>query len=256
MHRAEFTGIEFEILWSGYGRDRLPYPLQYRTDIADFEDLKQHREQAVESLLRKYDPAVERALMVLLDPEARVESKGHVGQENSSIIRFHGAIRGEQGATLTQAPGADEGTGADVTLTYCTPDQVAALAVAALPRTKPGTKPPIEVRRDQLAEEEDHFEYRAGRLSSADQLNRIFHRPRQAFGEISAHSGPAIDARPTPARTFWWMDYPDGRYYVKTGDPIIAEPLPADRMVAGIRRMLTRAQRYHQEFGADDQPTR
>ncbi|MEV6660202.1 ESX secretion-associated protein EspG [Nocardia fluminea] len=252
MHRAEFTGIEFEILWSGYGRDRLPYPLQYRTDIAEFDELKRHRETAVEALLRKYDPAVERALAVLLDPEARVESKGYVGQDNANIIRFHGAIRGSVGATLQQAPGTEEDTGADVTLTYCTPSQVAALTVAALPRTKPGKKPPVEVRRDQLAAEEDHFEYRAGRLSSADQLNRMFHRPRRAFGEISALSGPALDARPTPARTFWWMDYPDGRYYVKTGDPIIAEPLPTDRMIAGIHRMLTRAQRYHQEFGTDD----
>lgn len=249
MHRAEFTGIEFEILWSGYGRDRLPYPLQYRTGIAEFDQLKRHREAAVESLLEKYDPAIERAVAVLLDPEARVESKGYVGHNDSNIIRFHGAIRGDAGVTLAQAPGADEDTGGDVTLTYCTPAQVAALTVAALPRTQPGTKPPVEVRREQLAAEEDHFEYRAGRLSSADQLNRIFHRPRRAFGEISAHSGPAVDARPTPARTFWWMDYPDGRYYVKTGDPIIAEPLPTDRMIAGIHRMLTRAQRYHQEFG-------
>ncbi|MFC6013299.1 ESX secretion-associated protein EspG [Nocardia lasii] len=248
MHRAEFTGLEFEILWSGYGRDRLPYPLQYRTDIVEFEDLRKHREAAVESLLRKYDPAVERALDVLLAPEARVESKGYVGRDNSNLIRFHGAIRGTVGATLTQASGADEDTGADVTLTYCTADQVAALTVAALPRTPPGTKPPLEVRRDRLAEEEEHFEYRAGRLSSAEQLERVFHRPRRAFGEIAAYSGPALDHRPAPARTFWWMDYPDGRYYVKTGDPIIAEPLPTPRMIAGIRRMLTRAQRYHQEF--------
>ncbi|MGW5456450.1 ESX secretion-associated protein EspG [Nocardia sp. NPDC003979] len=249
MHRVEFTGIEFEILWSGYGRDRLPYPLQYRTDIADFDELKRHREAAVEKLLAKYDPAIEQAIDVLLVPDARVESKGYVGQDVSNVIRFHGAIRGRAGATLAQAPGTAEDTGSDVVLTCCTADQVAALTVAALPRTKPGTKPPVEVRRERLAEEEEHFEYRAGRLSSLEQLNRIFHRPRHAVGEISALAGPALDSRPTPARSFWWMDYPDGRYYVKTGDPIIAEPLPTSRMIAGIHRMLTRAQRYHQEFG-------
>lgn len=253
VQHAEFTGSEFEILWSGYGRDRLPYPLQYRTDITEFDALKAHREAAVESLLRKYDPAIEHALTVLLDPDARVESKGFVGKDDSNIIRFHGAIRGNRGATLAQAPGTAADTGGDVTLTYCTAGQVAALTVAALPRAKPGTKPPVEVRREQLAAEEEHFEYRAGRLSSAEQLNRIFHRERRAFGEISAFSGPAVDARPSPGRAFWWMDYDDGRYYVKTGDPIIAEPLPAERMIAGIHRMLARAQRYHQEFGGDDE---
>lgn len=253
MHRAEFTGLEFEILWAGYGRDRLPYPLQYRTDIADFDELKRHREAAVESLLRKHDPAVEHALTVLLDPDARVESKGFVGQDTSNAIRFHGAIRGPAGATLTQARGTAEDIGGDVVMTYCRAEQVAALAVAALPRAKPGTKAPVEVRREQLAAEEEHFEYRAGQLSSADQLNRIFRRKRHAFGEISAFSGPAVDARPSPGRTFWWMDYDDGRYYVKTGDPIIAEPLSPDRMIAGIRRMLARAQRYHQEFGDPDE---
>ncbi|MFC4127620.1 ESX secretion-associated protein EspG [Nocardia rhizosphaerae] len=253
MQRAEFTGLEFEILWSGYGRDRLPYPLQYRTDIADFGELKAQREAAVERLLCKYDPAIEHALTVLLDPDARVESKGFVGRDDAQVLRFHGAIRGNRGATLAQAPGSAADTGGDVALTFCTAGQVAALTVAALPRAKPGTTPPVEVRRERLAAEEEHFEYRAGRLSSADHLARVFRRKRRAFGEVSAFSGAAVDARPSPGRTFWWMDYDDGRYYVKTGDPIVAEPLPTDRMIAGIHRMLARAQRYHQEFGDNDE---
>jgi hypothetical protein len=59
--------------------------------------------------------------------------------------------------------------------------------------------------------------------------------------------GSAVDARPTPSRSFWWMDYPDGRYYVKTGDPIIAAPIDPKALAAEIHRLTTLTQRYHQE---------
>ncbi|MFD4430969.1 ESX secretion-associated protein EspG, partial [Nocardia sp. NPDC058497] len=226
MHSSRFTGQEFEILWSAYGRDRLPYPLQSHTDISDFDDLKRDRERAAESLLTKYDPMIERALDTLLHPDARLESKGFAGQDSPRIIRFHGAIRGEGGAALAQEPGSTDNTGGDVVLTWCGADNLAEVAVSALPERGPGTLAPLEIPRSRIADEDEHFEYRKGALSAVDQLDRVFRRPRSGHGEIAAYSGGAVDARPTtPERTFWWMDYPDGRYYVRTGDPIIAEPL-------------------------------
>lgn len=248
MQSSRFTGQEFEILWRAHDRDRLPYPLQFRPSIDDFDELKADRERAVESLLAKYDPFIERALAVLLDPDGRVESKGFCGEPDPRIIRFFGAVRGADGATLVQEPGPAEDIGGDVVLTYGTADEVAEATVAALPVARPGTRAPIEIRRDQIAAEDDHFEYRRGAVSAADQLDMMFRRPRSAFGEIAAYSGGAVDARPSASvRTFWWMDYPDGRYYVRTGDPIIAEPLDSERMTAGIRQMLQRAQRRKQE---------
>ncbi|WP_336082365.1 ESX secretion-associated protein EspG [Nocardia sp. SSK8] len=246
MHSSRFTAQEFAILWSAYGRDRLPYPLQFRTEISDVDELRRHREQAVERLLATYNPEIEAALNTLLSPDARVESKGFVGQHDPRIIRFFGAIRGEAGATLIQEPGPAENSGGDVILTACGAAQVAQAAVAALPARTPGRRAPLEISRARIAEEDEHFEFRAGALTATEQLNLMFERPRSAYGEIAAFTGGAIDARPSASvRTFWWMDYPDGRYYVRTGDPIIAEPLDRDRMTAGIGTMLRRAQRLH-----------
>ncbi|MFD3507071.1 ESX secretion-associated protein EspG [Nocardia sp. NPDC058666] len=246
MHKARFSAQEFQILWSAYGRDRLPYPLRFRPATSDFYELKQDRERAVESLLAKYDPSIERALDTLVNPAARIESKGFAGHDNSRIIRFYGAIRDTVGATLDQEPGPSGDNGGAVVLSYGTADEVADSAVATLPAREPGTRAPIEVRRERIAAEDEYFEFRVGALSAVDQLDLMFGRPRSAYGEIAAYAGGALDARPSASvRTFWWMDYPDGRYYVRTGDPIIAEPLDSARMTAGIRAMLHRAQRQH-----------
>ncbi|MFD9546198.1 ESX secretion-associated protein EspG [Nocardia salmonicida] len=248
MHSSKFTAQEFEILWAAYGRDRLPYPIQFRTDISDFDELKRFRDSAVESLLAKYDPSIERALGTLMNPDARLESKGIVGHDHPQIIRFVGAIHGDAGATLTQNPGPADDIGGDVVLTWCNADQVAEAAVAVLPERQPGTRAPLEIPRERISAEDEHFEFRAGAVSAMDQIDRMFRRSRSGHGEIAAFAGAAPDARPaTPERTFWWMDYSDGRYYARTGDPIIAEPLDSNRMTAGIHQMLRRAQRRHRE---------
>lgn len=40
MSEWRFTGLQFQILWSAYGSDRLPYPLRYRPVADSFEDLR------------------------------------------------------------------------------------------------------------------------------------------------------------------------------------------------------------------------
>ncbi|WP_069165399.1 ESX secretion-associated protein EspG [Nocardia altamirensis] len=241
-----FTGLEFELLWSAYGRDRLPYPLQYRAEAADFSDLKQQREAAADALMNRYAEDLERALDVLLEPEARIESKG-LGETPSNVFRFHAGIRGGLGATLVQLPGHAADTGSDVIVSWCPATQVAKRAVAALPRTPPGTHPPIEVRREEVAADRERHVRRPYEVSMAEQLDRIFKRRRLGLGEITVFAGAAVDARPAFGRGFWWMDYEDGRYFVKTGDPIVARPLDAATMTAEINRLLARTQRFFRE---------
>ncbi|WP_330251576.1 ESX secretion-associated protein EspG [Nocardia sp. NBC_00565] len=250
---TRLSGLEFEMLWAAYGRDRMPYPLHYRTEITEFDELERHRDAALTTLLAKYSPELEHAIEVLLEPDARVESKGFGGPDLSQTYRFHGAVRDRMGAALTQLPGATADTGGDVLITYCTAQQVCTQAVDALPRRDPGTHPRLELRREEIAADRDRHIRRAHDHGPLEQLNRIFQRPRSALGEITIYAGPAVDARPTPGRGFWWMDYPDGRYYIKTGNPIIATPLDATAMSTEIHRLLTLTQRYHHEDRAHDE---
>ncbi|WP_280268811.1 ESX secretion-associated protein EspG [Nocardia wallacei] len=247
VREIELTGQEFEILWAAYGRDRLPYPLSYRTDIADFEELKREREAAVQNLLGKYAEDIEHALTVLLEPDARVESKGFGGQDMSRTYRFHGAIRGQVGATLTQKSGIAPDTGGELAVTYCAATKVAQQAVTVLPHAGPGSRQPLELRRTDIGADRERFVHPSHKPTLTDQLARILDRPRRALGEITVFPGPALDARPTPGRSFWWMDYDDGRYYVKTGDPIIAKPIDRPRLAAEIHRLLMLTQRYYRE---------
>lgn len=248
-----FTGQEFEILWAGYGRDRLPYPLRYRPEDMDFADLKRQREAAVESLLGKYAVELERALDVLLDPEVRIESKGMGGVDLSTTFRFHGAVRGNAGAALVQLPGTAPDIGGDVIVNYCAASQVPKYAVAALPNTPAGKRPPIEARRDDIATDRQRPIRRAYEVSLVEQLNKIFKRERRALGEITVFAGPAVDARPAFGRGFWWMDYEDGRYYVETGDPIVAKPIDSTALAAEIHRLTTLTQRYYTEDREHDE---
>ncbi|GAB2721048.1 ESX secretion-associated protein EspG [Nocardia thraciensis] len=242
-----FTGLEFEILWAAYGRDRLPYPLSHRTGIGDFDELKREREGAVRSLLDKYAEEIEHALTVLLEPDARIESKGFGGHGLSRVYRFHGAVRGRAGVTLVQEPGATPDAGGAVTVTCCAANTLAPLTVAALPRTDPGERSPLELRREEITADRERCLRRTHELSLTDQLDRIFKRPRRALGEITVYPGPALDARPAFGRGFWWMDYPDGRYYVETGDPIIARPITPPALTAEIHHRTTLTQRYYRE---------
>ncbi|MFQ6393505.1 ESX secretion-associated protein EspG [Nocardia sp. KC 131] len=242
-----FTGQEFEILWAAYGRDRLPYPLQFRPAEMDFSALKRQREAAVDALLGKYAVDLERALDILLEPDTRIESKGFDNRNPLTIYRFHGAVRGRAGATLVQLSGSAFDTGGEVIVSYCPARKVPERAVAALPKMRAGTREPLEVRRETLAADRDRPVRAPYEVSITEQLDRHFKRPRLAIGEITVFSGPAVDARQSFGRGFWWMDYEDGRYYVKTGDPIIAKPLAAQAMAAEVHRLTTLTQRYYRE---------
>jgi hypothetical protein len=116
-----------------------------------------------------------------------------------------------------------------------------------------GSHPPIEVRREDVRADRERHVRRAYELSLAQQLDRIFKRQRLRFGEITVFAGPALDARPAFGRGFWWMDYEDGRYYVKTGDPITAKPLDAVAMAVEIDQLTQLTQRYYIEDREHDE---
>lgn len=243
MSTWRFTGLEFEILWSAFGPDRLPYPVRFRPCAMDFDDLRRQREAAVASLTEAYSPDLIGVLDTLRDPEVRVELVGYGGADTDGAdipeaCRFHGAIGHGRAAVLVQLPGPDSRAGGDVRVSTCEPDQVSARAVAVLPAVAAGTHEPVRVRRADIA---------VDRRYQVPRLNRIFKRPRRSLGEIRVHPGPAVDARPSFGRGFWWMDYPDGRYRVESGDPIIAEPVSAPALAAEIERLTRLTLRFYRE---------
>ncbi|WP_040790474.1 ESX secretion-associated protein EspG [Nocardia paucivorans] len=244
MPTWRFTGLEFSILWSAFGHDRLPYPLRFRPCAMDFDDLRRQREAAVEALwAKRYSHRLIGMLDILREPEVRIELVGYGDADTDDagapdIRRFHGAIRNDRAAVLVQLPGSDSRTGGDVLVATCAPEQVPARAVAVLPVEAAGTHESVRVHRADIA---------ADRQYHVPRLNRIFKRPRRSMGEIRIHPGPAVDARPSFGRGFWWMDYPDGRYRVGTGNPITAEPVSTSDLVGEIARLTERTRRFHHE---------
>ncbi|MGW0049704.1 ESX secretion-associated protein EspG [Nocardia cyriacigeorgica] len=251
MSEWRFTGLQFQILWSAYGSDRLPYPLRYRPVADSFEDLRMQREAAVAQLLDGfYSVELMRVLEVLREPEARVEIKGFGEKGSGRTYRFHGAVNGYSGAALVQLEGTAADIGGDVIVTACAADEVPARALAALPQAQAGTAPPVEVRRAEL-DAARHLRGHGG--GPTQQLDRVFKRTRRSFGEIMVFPGPAVDARPAFGRSFWWMDYDDGRYYVKTGDPIVAKPASPAALSNEIGRLISITQRFYREDREHDE---
>lgn len=254
MSHWRFTGLEFDILWSAFGHDRLPYPLRFRPIADDFDDLREQRAEAVGILLDKYfSPELVQVLGTLREPEVRVELKGFGNTDMARTYRFHGAMSGSAGATLVQLPGVDDDTGGDVIVANCAAGHVPAQAVAALPPVSAGKLEPLEVRREQLGANGNRSLRTLDGASLVHPVTRMFERPRHSMGEIRMFPGSAVDARPCFSRGFWWMDYDDGRYYVRTGDPIVAKPLSAKAMTSEITRLARLTRRFYREDREHDE---
>jgi hypothetical protein len=236
------TGIEFEALWFMTGRDRMPYPVvhAYPPELETVADVARFREQGLAGLLRKYHPDLVAGMEVLDSPDIRVEMHGFSGPDLSREIRVLAAIRQQRGAVLAQAPDPQPRRSGDLTLTVCEPGDLPRLIVAQLPRFPAGRLDDIRFDRAQLVEEPNEYNGWDRPLTPGERVERIFRRPRAAWGEITCYRGSAIDNRPTgDGRGFFWMHFAgDGGYFVQNDRYIQARPMSTDDTVASLNGLI------------------
>ncbi|MGO4649121.1 ESX secretion-associated protein EspG [Nocardia sp. 2YAB30] len=228
-----FTALGFTVLWRAVDRDVLPYPLQYRSIAETVADYEAEWKSEAAGLHRRLDESMYGALRVVAEPEARVEVAGFHGKDK---LRIHAAMHYRHAVLLVQEPTSSPDRGGTVRMSLIDADELSRRVVDLLPDAPRGTDPSIEVSRHEL-DAEDEGPYRVGAPPPPrTRAERFFERPRTTLAHVAVYAGPAWDNRPAPARGFHLMDYPDGRYLVRSGTTIKA--VPAD--TTEIRTQLDR----------------
>ncbi|MEV0299136.1 ESX secretion-associated protein EspG [Nocardia sp. NPDC050710] len=223
-----FSPLAFKVLWRAADRDVLPYPLQYRSTFDTVSEYDEAWKAEAGALHRIFDEEMYAALRVLAEPEARIEVAGDVGGDR---MRVHAAVHYRHGVLLVQEPAGSPYRGGNVRMMMFDAAQLPRRIIGLLPSTARGRGPGLEVSRHDL-EAEDDGPYRVSHDDSSwsprAQAERFFERPRSLVVHVAVYPGAAFDNRPAPSRGFHVMDYPDGRYLVRSGGTIQA--VPADRM--------------------------
>ncbi|MFF0817395.1 ESX secretion-associated protein EspG [Rhodococcus sp. NPDC003318] len=229
--------MEFDVLWRLLGRDRLPYPLVYRGDAATEDEHRAARRTAARRIATRLDDALHGALSALFVPAVRVEVFGLHDAGVIAPIRLHAGIRAGVGVAARQLPGADPDRGGDVRITAGPASGLAATIVAALPVVARGAGRGVVVPRPGAGP--GSLMRRAGRLDPDEASRVFFGRPRTAVGEIGVLPGPAADWRPSEGgEVVHWMDFADGRYLVRGGDRVVAQPVSGEEFAAELRTLI------------------
>lgn len=259
------SGLELTVLWHAIGRDILPYPLQYRPaeDTADAYD--RAYKTAAARIQSVFDEDMYGPLRIVVEPEARIEVAGFAGvttavmpgadADPTAMVRIHAAIAGSGAVILTQRPTAKHNTGADVRMEYVNARTASRRIIAALPDAPPGTAAPFHANRADL-ESDDDAPFTAFRddspRSQHDSIHRFFERPRTTVTHVAVYPGPAYDHRPTPTRDFHIIDYPEGRYRIRTTASIQSTPTTPTDLTTHLQSLLDRTLQDHRE---DHDPT-
>lgn len=248
MTGRTLSALGFRVLWRALGRDVLPYPLRHRFPAGStVADSDRAWKAAATAVRRELDDALYGALRVLAEPEARVEVAGQAGER---WLRAHAAVVHRHAVLLEQEPGPDPERGGPIRLSVLPVDALPGRVAALLPEASAGRGPGIEVTRHDLDDpvaEDEPFRLGADTRSSRDRAAAFFERPRTTVVHIAVPTGPAWDNRPTPARGFHVMDYPDGRYLVHGAGTLTAAPAARAAVRAAVARTLDAALRQHRE---------
>ncbi|WP_027501166.1 ESX secretion-associated protein EspG [Rhodococcus sp. UNC363MFTsu5.1] len=238
--RWRLTALEFTVMWERFGRDRLPYPFQFRGTAATDEEFLADRRAAARKVVSMLDEGLYEALVALAEPVVRIELCGFRGPGHESMIRMHAGIRQSVAAVAVQLPGPDLHAGADVLLASAPVAQLGTLVAQSIPPVAPGRRRGVSVPRVVAPVSGGSVMQPASGARGSAERDEFFRRPRTGLGEVTVFAGPAYDNRPTgDGQGFHWMDFADdGRYLVRGSDIVSALPARGEDIAAEVQRLV------------------
>ncbi len=230
-----FSALGFTVLWRAVERDVLPYPLQFRSTAETVADYESEWKSEAAGLHRRLDESLYSALRVLAEPEARIEMAGFNGRDK---LRVHAAVHYRHAVLLVQEPTSSPDRGGAVRMSLLSAEDVSRRVIDLLPDAPRGSGTGIEISRHELDAEDDE-PYRVGAPPPPRaRAEQFFERPRTTIAHVAVYAGPAWDNRPAPSRGFHVMDYPDGRYLVRSGATIKAVPADTTELRTQLDRVV------------------
>ncbi|MFC4377140.1 ESX secretion-associated protein EspG [Nocardia halotolerans] len=236
----ELTPFEFWIAWETLGRDRMPWPLTFTAGVETQVEFDQQCRHAADTLIAKMgsDESLYHALHAVAHPEIRVELFGHRFDGRKRMIRACATTESTNGVVAAQIPGEKYGTGGNI-LVYLRPAHaITQRLIGVLPTVSPGTRPGINVHRDDLTADPDPY---ARRRSPGEQARAFLNRPFRTYAEFRVDTGPALDGWQEGGTTLQLIDYTgDGRYLISEGERVIVDPAATGRIAAELQRLIDR----------------
>lgn len=105
----EFTGDEFEALWTGLEAEYMPEPFIHTSEPADAEEAEFARRQTWIEIKQRYGHQLDELLDVLTQPDLRVIVRGYGGgarlTDPAWSVRMLAVRKGEVGYLVKQRPG-------------------------------------------------------------------------------------------------------------------------------------------------------
>jgi hypothetical protein len=239
----KLTQLEFFLAWQVMGRDRMPFPIEYRSDVEVRADLDRDYAAAARTLVDiPQTDDLYRACQALAQPRAHVMVFGCRRDGRDRLVRMHAGIDDGVGALLVQepGPGTELDAAGDIRVYSHTPGGAIGRMVSLLPPVRPGVKHGVSINRLDLIPPETWSA--ADRNSPREQVLRFIRRPYSLYIEFKVDAGVALDGWQESGTFLQVVDYvDDGRYLLTVGDRVEATPLTADKLQASIQRLVDRA---------------
>ncbi len=214
------TGPQFSALWARTGQDRIPYPFRVTSTLATADEYAAEQRRIRAAFSGPEHDALESALLVLAEPDLRIEISGSAG---GTPVRMTGAIARGHGIAAVQHPGAE------VVIRSCEPYDVGRQLIAQLPDTDAGAAAGVVVPPTP-----------AGSARAA----RILDRPSRSQGVVTVIRGARHSPRPVGGLA--WRDIEgDGRYLVWGDSAVAVEPGTSWDLLGAVTRLTGRIAAGH-----------
>ncbi|MQY18579.1 ESX secretion-associated protein EspG [Nocardia macrotermitis] len=237
----KLTQLEFLLAWQALGRDRMPYPIEYRSDVEVRADLDPDYAAAARKLadLSQDNDDLYRALETLAQPRAHVMVFGVRRDGRDRLVRMHAGIADGRSSLLVQEPGDEFDTVGDIRVYSHAGNGAIGRLVSLMPPVRPGTGHGVSINRLDLDPPETWSA--ADRNSPREQVVRFLRRPYQTRVEIKVDQGPALDGWQESGTYLQVVDFvDDGRYLLTVGNRLEASPLTADKLQASVQQLVDR----------------
>ncbi|WP_028477735.1 ESX secretion-associated protein EspG [Nocardia sp. CNY236] len=239
----KLSPLEFYVAWEAMGRDRMPFPLIFRTEVETQMEFDRERSGAAQSVVDKVggDDGLYWALHALAQPQVRVEMLGYRRDGRERMVRVSAGIGDDRGVVAAQKPGPEAESGGDIVLFPHASSAVVKRITTILPDTALGSVTGIDFHRADLEPDERAWTASRGRTPQAE-VTRFFERPYDTYVEIRVDAGPALDGWKEGGHTLRVIDFvDDGRYLIHTSERLVAIPVTRQGLVDSIQRYVDRA---------------
>ncbi len=243
----EFTGDEFDALWTGIDEEYLPAPFIHSGPRGDADEAEFARREALSRIKQRWGHELDEIVEVLVHPDIRVRVLGYGGGEKltdpTCSVRMLAARKGEVGYLVRQLPGETLYHAAGFVVTRHGALTLGDVIADHLPAAEAGRGQ--EIRLDEADDDQLDRSYGRSLVQHYDDDSAV---QTQTFQQARLDRDGFIDVEQGWSRfgprgivrlRLGWRDLTDdGRYVIVPGTPPVAVGADRRRVVSLINSQI------------------